>query len=43
MNPKKLLKVYRNDLENSFIRKFEKSFLNLSLKSCQTTRVKIYK
>ncbi|CAK87875.1 unnamed protein product (macronuclear) [Paramecium tetraurelia] len=43
MNPKQLSKVYRNDLENSFIRKFQRSFLSLSLKSSQTTRVQLWK
>ncbi|CAD8172045.1 unnamed protein product [Paramecium octaurelia] len=43
MNPKQLSKVYRNDLENSFIRKFERSYLSLSLKSSQTTRVQLFK
>ncbi|CAK70560.1 unnamed protein product (macronuclear) [Paramecium tetraurelia] len=43
MNQKKLPKVYRNDLENSFIRKFERSFLSQSQKSNQVTRVRLYK
>ncbi|CAD8114633.1 unnamed protein product [Paramecium sonneborni] len=42
MNTKKLQKVYRNDLESSFIRKFERSFLSQSMKSSQTTRVRLY-